>query len=49
MTVTLLSMFVASAVTWLIAHGVGYRKGLAEGKKKGFKHGFFEAEGRHDA
>lgn len=47
--VTLLSVFVASAVTFLVAYKRGRERGYAEGKKKGFRDGFYEAKGKFNA
>jgi len=50
--VLLLTAFVCSAVTGLIAYARGYERGHNEGTRKGFSYGFSEGRGRghrHDA
>jgi hypothetical protein len=47
--VTLLSVFVTGAVTWLVAYRVGYDRGHREGSSTGFRHGYFTAGGKHHA
>jgi hypothetical protein len=37
--VTLLSMFVASGVTFLVAYRAGYKRGYDRGKASGFREG----------